>query len=152
MLNIQAPQKGIEMSVVLKENYQDFVYPTPFEIHFSIAHLKLWHDDSISYCEKMNGSDTGLAAHFTVIRHKGIVLCGEEIKFVFSKIEPRYYFDSIKSDIQASKEDVFTEPVYIILNLCRVLAYKRDGRVLSKCEGGEWDRLNYPVSTALLLS
>ena len=144
LLNTQAPQKGIEMSVVLKENCQNFVHPTPFEIHFSIAHLKWWHDDFISYCEKMNGSDADLAAHFTVIRHKGIVLCGEEIDSVFSEIDPSCYFDSIKSDIQASKEDIFTEPAYIILNLCRVLAYKKDSSILSKCEGGEWGRLNLP--------
>lgn len=144
LFNIQAPQKGIEMSVVLKENCQNFVHPSPFEIHFSIAHLKWWHEDPIGYCKKMNGSDADLAAHYTVIRHKGIVLCGEEISSVFSEIDPGYYFDSIKSDIQDSKEDVFTEPVYIILNLCRVLAYKKDGSILSKCEGGEWGLLNLP--------
>ncbi|WP_279222132.1 aminoglycoside adenylyltransferase domain-containing protein [Clostridium sp. JN-9] len=31
---------------------------------------------------------------------------------------------------------------YIILNLCRVLAYVQDGLVLSKKEGGEWGLKN----------
>ena len=31
-----------------------------------------------------------------------------------------------------------TNPTYIILNLCRVLAYKNEGLILSKKEGGNW--------------
>ena len=30
------------------------------------------------------------------------------------------------------------DSVYLILNLCRVLAYLRDDKVLSKSQGGEW--------------
>ena len=28
--------------------------------------------------------------------------------------------------------------MYIVLNLCRVLAYKKESAILSKQEGGEW--------------
>ena len=33
--NALAPKKGIEMSIVLREVCKPFVYPTPFELHFS---------------------------------------------------------------------------------------------------------------------
>ena len=41
-LNKQAPKKGIEMSIVKESVCNPFVYPTPFELHFSIAHLE-WY-------------------------------------------------------------------------------------------------------------
>ena len=42
-------------------------------------------------------------------------------------------------------------PMYIILNLTRVLAYLKDGLVLSKKEGGEWARDNIPEGYYSLL-
>jgi len=137
-INTQAPSKGLEMSVILKKHCQKFTYPTPFQMHFSKMHLKWWQDNPVDYCQKMNGLDIDLAAHFTIVCHKGIVLCGEEINSVFADVNPEYYFNSIKSDIQTSKEDIFTNPISTVLNLCRVLAYKKDNIILSKREGGEW--------------
>lgn len=32
------PRKGLEMSVVLEEDVRNFLYPTPFELHFSPLH------------------------------------------------------------------------------------------------------------------
>ena len=46
--------------------------------------------------------------------------------------------DSIWSDIEGAAEEIFENPMYMILNLCRVLAYKKEGLILSKQEGGEW--------------
>ena len=34
--------------------------------------------------------------------------------------------------------------MYIILNLCRVLAYKKSDLILSKQEGGEWGLASVP--------
>ena len=41
-LNAFAPTKGIELSVVKKSVRKPFIYPTPFELHFSVAHLE-WY-------------------------------------------------------------------------------------------------------------
>lgn len=49
-----------------------------------------------------------------------------------------YYFDSLYNDIKNAKEEITINPTYIILNLCRVLAYKNDELILSKQEGGNW--------------
>ena len=46
--------------------------------------------------------------------------------------------DSIWCDIEGAREDILDNPMYIILNLCRVLGYKEEGLILSKKEGGEW--------------
>lgn len=137
-LNERAPEKGIEMSIVKEAVCNPFVYPTPFELHFSIAHLNWYRSNPGDYVEKMKGTDKDLAAHFTIIYHRGKTLFGKEIKEVFSKVSGEAYMDSIWSDIAEAKEEIIENPMYMTLNLCRVLAYKRDGLILSKQEGGEW--------------
>ena len=137
-LNKQAPAKGLELSVVKEEVCKPFVYPTPFELHFSNAHLNWYQSNPQEYVEKMKGTDKDLAAHFTIIYHRGQVLYGKAIREVFAEVSRDAYMDSIWCDIEEAAEDVLDNPMYIILNLCRVLGYKEDGLILSKKEGGEW--------------
>lgn len=137
-LNNRAPSKGIELSVVKETVCKPFVYPTPFELHFSAAHLNWYLSNPEDYIEKMHGTDKDLAAHFTIIYHRGKTLWGKEIKSVFSQVSDVDYMDSIWLDVKNAKEDIIDDAMYIILNLCRVLAYKKERLILSKQEGGEW--------------
>jgi len=142
VLNDKAPAKGIEMSLVKSEYCKNLVYPTPFDLHFSTMHLNWYKSNSKDYIEKMNGTDHDLAAHFIITKNRGIVLYGKAISDVFGDIPSEVYLDSIKSDITDSQDEIIDNPIYIILNLCRVLAYVKDGLVLSKKEGGEWGLKN----------
>ncbi len=137
-LNADAPKKGIEMSVVKRKYCNPFVYPTPFDMHFSNAHLKWFTDAPDEYIAKMNGTDKDLAAHFTIIRKYGRALCGAPAGEVFGEVPREAYIDSICLDVKGAKEEIAREPLYMILNLCRVLAYLQEGLVLSKEAGGEW--------------
>lgn len=137
-LNQVAPPKGFEMSVVLYQDCRDFKYPTPFQLHFSNAHLKRASDNLFEYCQTMNGVDCDLAAHFTVINKAGVVQYGKPINYVFGEVPKNDYIASIKSDVEDAENEIASNPVYIILNLCRVVAYMKDGFVLSKMEGGKW--------------
>lgn len=141
-LNKIAPPKGLEMSIVLKENCINFIYPTPFELHFSNTHIKWYMKDKDDYCKKMNGTDIDLAAHFTIINKFGLVLDVPPICEVFGNVSEQFYIESIKCDIENAKDEVLNNPTYIILNLCRVLAYVNDNVILSKLEGGEWGLIN----------
>ncbi len=143
-LNAYAPKKGIELSIVRKDVCRPFLYPTPFELHFSAAHLQWYKTNPSDYVKKMNGFDKDLAAHFTIICHRGKCLCGKEIKDVFEEVGKEFYFDSIWNDVKNAEVEIITNPTYIILNLCRVLAYKKDGLILSKQEGGNWGINNIP--------
>ncbi len=153
-LNERAPEKGVEMSIVKETVCNPFVYPTPFELHFSIAHLNWYRSNPEDYVEKMNGADKDLAAHFTITYHRGKALYGKEIKEVFAEVSNEAYMDSIWSDIAEAKEEIIENPMYMTLNLCRVLAYKREGLILSKQEGGEWavKCLKKPEYKALVLA
>jgi len=76
------PAKGLGMSIIRFEMCKHFVYPTPFELHSSNAHLKRCQNNIKAY-----GTDKDLATHFTVIRKTGIGLYGEDIDSVFGNVQ-----------------------------------------------------------------
>ena len=145
-LNQQAPEKGIEISIILESVCKPFVYPTPFELHFSNAHLNWYHMDPNDYVQKMQGTDRDLAAHIMILWHRGKVIYGRNIDEVFSEPDKEAYFDSIYEDVKDAKCEVLENPVYVILNLCRVLAYHKESLILSKLEGGKWGIEHMPNS------
>ena len=144
-LTPHCPPKGLEMSVVLAQHCRPFVYPTPYEFHFSNAHLERARRDPEEYCTNFHGTDKDLAAHFTVTRAVGQTLCGKPIDEVFGEVPRECYLDSIRYDVENAAADIAENPVYVILNLCRVIAYLRDGVILSKKSGGEWGLSHLPT-------
>ncbi len=132
------------MSVVLSQHSKNFIYPTPYELHFSNECLKIYFQDPLSLCNDDDKRDPDLAAHFTIIKHVGIVRFGSPISEVFGDVPKEHYIDSIYQDIKNAKKDVIYHPVYVILNLCRVLAYLKDGSILSKEQGAHWGLNNTP--------
>lgn len=146
ILNVDkyCPEKGLEMSVVLDKACKPFVYPTPYELHFSNSYRKEYKANLARLCERLNGTDKDLAAHITVMNQVGITLCGKEINEVFAPVPKEHYVDSILYDIENANEEIEENPVYFILNLCRVLAYLESEQVLSKPQGGQWGIDNLP--------
>lgn len=142
--NEEAPPKGLELSIVKKEYCNPVVYPTPFELHFSMTHLNWFKENPADYVEKMKGTDKDLAAHFMITRAYGKVLFGDEIAEIFGEVSRKDYIDSIWYDIENARQDILEDPMYMTLNLCRVLAYLRDGAVLSKKSGGQWGVKSLP--------
>lgn len=154
-LNEHAPEKGMEMSVVQAKYLKPFVHPAPYEMHFSNAHLDAYRRDLTGTLSYLAGTDRDLAAHVTIINHYGKALWGKAIGEVFSPVSHEDYLDALMYDIENAKEDIYENPVYTILSLCRVLAYAKDGKYVSKKDGGEWalenlpEALMMPVKTAL---
>ena len=136
--NTQGPAKGIEMSVVLRSVCKPFIYPTPYELHFSTGHLDWWKENPDEYIRELKGKDKDLAAHFTIINNRGKCLYGLPIREVFGEVSASNYMDSIWYDVEHAKKEIKYFPMYLILNLARVLAFKENGLVLSKKEGAEW--------------
>lgn len=143
-LNEKAPAKGFEISIVKRKYCMTFVYPTPFELHFSPIHLQWFRDNPENYVENMKGVDEDLAAHFTIINRYGIVMYGELIVNVFGEVPRKSYIESILYDVKDSRENIANEPVYTILNLCRVSAFLKEDLYLSKLQGGEWGIAHLP--------
>ena len=137
-LDRECPGKGIEMSIVTKDVCNPFVYPTPFILHYSRMHTAWYRRDPEDYIRKMNGTDKDLAAHFTVIRSRGCCLYGMPVQDVFGEVPEQDYLDSIWDDVSGAEDEITEHPMYLILNLARVLAYLKDRKVMSKKEGGAW--------------
>ncbi len=137
-LDDAAPPKGFEMSVVLDSVCSPFVWPTPYELHFSNAHKARCRQDPAGYCSTACGTDPDLAAHFTVTRAVGYALCGRAVEEVFAPVPRQHYIHSLLLDIRSAEMNIEANPVYCTLNLCRVLAFLQEGAVLSKQQGGDW--------------
>jgi len=133
-----APKKGFEMSVILDSVCSPFIYPTPYELHFSNAYRAEFSRSLSETCAAMHGTDRDLAAHITVINSVGITLCGKDAREVFTEVPREYFLDSIRADIADAAVEIQTSPVYCALNLCRVLAFTEENLILSKRDGGLW--------------
>lgn len=144
LLNEQAPVKGLELSIVKRNYCKPFVYPTPFELHFSPMHLTWFRDSPENYVETMKGIDKDLAAHFTIINRYGIVLYGEKIENVFGEVMKKDYIDSLWYDVEHARDNIADDPMYMTLNLCRVMAFLKEDLCLSKQQGGEWGLVHMP--------
>ncbi len=151
MLDAAGPAKGIEMSIVIRDVCDPFVYPTPFILHYSRMHTAWYRRDPEDYIRKMNGTDRDLAAHFTVIRDRGQCLYGLPVPEVFGEVPEEDYLDALWEDISGAEEEITENPMYLILNLARVLAYLKGKKVLSKKEGGEWGLAALPEEYHALL-
>ncbi len=151
-IEADGPPKGLEMSVVLEEDCRHFSHPARYQLHYSQAHLQNYLQDPKVFCETMHGTDRDLAAHFTIIREKGIALFGPRAELLFGPVPPADYLDSIRADVKNAAEDILQDPTYVILNLCRVAAYVREGAVLSKQQGGEWGLFHLPKVYAPIIN
>ena len=101
-------------------------------------HLERYQENPAEYVRAMHGEDKDLAAHCMMLRHRGVRLYGPEIEQVFGPVSDEVFENSIYQDIRTAQEDILKAPVYVILNLCRAVAYIEEGLLLSKREGGEW--------------
>jgi streptomycin 3"-adenylyltransferase len=141
----EAPPKGFEMSVVLKDHCIHFEYPTPYELHFSNSWLGRYLENPLQLCDDNIKTDKDLAAHFTIIKYAGIVLYGLPAADLFGEVSKKFYIDSLKYDIENAKTDILNNPAYVVLSLCRVCAYLKVNLILSKNQGGEWGMRYLPL-------
>jgi predicted nucleotidyltransferase len=140
-LSERAPRKGLEMSVITQEVLRDFKHPTPYEFHFSNEWKERYRNDTVDY-SKDDLVDGDLAAHFTITKARGLVLSGKAIDAVFPDIPEQHYTASILADASEILSNMGSNPVYNVLNLCRVKAFLEAGFITSKREGGEWALLH----------
>ncbi len=134
----EAPPKGIEMSLLTEEACRRFRHPMPFELHFSHEHLERARKDPEAFAASMRGDDRDLAAHVRITRLCGIPLYGPDPSELFAPVPDGAYTDALLYDIGDAAQSVTSSPVYTVLNLCRVAAWKEERKILSKKEGGEW--------------
>ena len=95
-------------------------------------------DRKIDELNKMKGVDPDLTAHIAMILDRGICLYGHQAKDVFPNIPKEHYLKSILSDIDYIDKMLIKNPIYGVLNLCRIYWYILEGKMSSKDEAGQW--------------
>lgn len=154
----RAPQP-IEMSVLAHSDLIPWQYPTPFAFHYSeMWRDQMQHDVASGNWQHWNDKirkDPDLAAHITITKHRGICVYGKPIPNIFPDVPPDDYLASIIEDITGALATIEDDPVYAVLNTCRVWAFLQAGLIYSKQEGGKWalarvpDNIRPVVATAL---
>jgi streptomycin 3"-adenylyltransferase len=142
----------IEISFLSENDLRPWRHPTPFDFHYSEDWRKKFESElADGKWKNWNAAapfDDDLAAHVTVLNHRGACLFGEPIRKVFPAVPERDFLDSIVGDVlspQFGLGSAMQYPVYAVLNACRTLAFLRTRRVLSKEEGGKWALENLPA-------
>ena len=150
LLSYSTAPNPIEISFVTEDALRNWSHPLPFDLHFSEDWRDRYNDDLAGNAWKQwndhQNRDEDLAAHCTIIIHRGICLYGKPIAEVFPCIPAADYRDAITGDFTWAQAEgrLAANPVYFILNTCRILAYLQDGLILSKDEGGIWGLDNLP--------
>jgi predicted nucleotidyltransferase len=145
-LRYERQPRQLEVSSLTWAQLHPWQYPTPFDFHngdwiesdLSTGAWRRWNESV--------RTDPDLAAHVTITNHHGIVLFGKPIAEVFPVVPAEHYRESILLDFDWGLERIHQRPMYFILNACRIAAYLREGLVLSKDEGGEWELQHAPDS------
>jgi len=78
-------RKGFEMSIVLEQHTKNFIYHTPFLLHYS----NLWKEKFINSeldFSKTEDKDPDLAVHFMVTKKRGICIYGSPISEIFGEV------------------------------------------------------------------
>ena len=142
MLRISGAPHPIEMSIIAHTDLVPWQYPTPFDFHYSetwrayIQHnladggVRHWNDNMLT--------DPDLAAHVTITKNRGVCLYGESIAQVFPDVPEQDYVASILADVVGALNAIQDDPIYAILNTCRVYAFFQNSLICSKYEGGHW--------------
>ena len=131
-----------EISFLIEPDLRSYQHPMPFDFHYSESWRKRYQKE-LSNGDWMKWNDTlrkdvDLAAHFTVTLSRGICLFGKPIQEVFPPVPAEYYIASIVRDFQDARDRRTQNPVYFVLNACRIYAYLLEGSIFSKDEGPMW--------------
>ena len=142
LLRVSGEPRPIEISFLSERDLHPWQYPTPYDLHYSEDWRSRYEQDLASgnwqKWDEQRRQDPDLAAHITVTRKRGICLHGHPIPEIFPKVPRADYLDSIVQDFRWAKQRVAKNPVYFVLNACRVYAYLKEGCITSKAEAGAW--------------
>lgn len=140
LLRLSTAPSPIEISFVVLGDIHPFEHPLPYDLHYSEdwreRYTREMANESWQEWNKEQRRDPDLTAHLTIIHQHGIVLYGEPIAQVFPPVPEKDYALAILGDYRDAHDGYMDNPVYFVLNACRVHACLAKGRVCSKEEGG----------------
>lgn len=144
LLGVSRKPYPLEVSFLAQADLTPCRFPTPFAFHYS----EMWRQHFSEQLTSNRGepdwgweaqTDPDLAAHITILHHRGVALLGAPIQAVFPPVPSEDYLAAIwEHDAKSIVHSIERSPIYGVLNLCRVLWYVCDGTISSKEEAGIW--------------
>ncbi len=138
----------IEIHFLNKRYLENWQHPCPFDFHYSEFWRERFEHDlsnrTYDYLNSRINTDIDLAAHLTIIKHKGICVEGIPINEIFPVIPQSDYLSAILADYYDCIDNIHQDPVYGTLNSIRVFWYLKEGIISSKHEAGNWGALTFP--------
>jgi streptomycin 3"-adenylyltransferase len=139
-----------------RSQYTPWRHPAPFSFHFSEDWRRpieqALQDGSWRSWSWDTTPDPDLAAHFTVTHRRGVRLAGAPIGATVPLVPWADYLDSILADFAWACERAGDNPVYLVLNSCRIWAAAAEQLVLSKAEGALWAQSRLPAELAAMVT
>lgn len=137
----RARDRRIELSIIDLGALQNPRYPMWVNLHYEYWGNVFENED-----------DEEILSNLYTTKQRGFRVWGAPTKDIFSNIPGQYHVKSIIQDILHTRRYIHDGPdqigydvaVYWILGSCRILAFFKEGKVLSKLEGGQWGLLNLP--------
>lgn len=148
LLKISNEPFPVEISFMNMEQLINWTHPSLFDFHFSEIWRGRYQEDlSNNTKHYLNGEvrhDPDLAAHITILKHRGLRLEGPPIDEVFPFVPQSHYIASIMDDYQSCLENIEEDTVYCVLNLIRAYWYLKEGVISSKQEAANWGLSSLP--------
>lgn len=148
LLEISNAPRPIETSFLVEQELKPFQHPLPYQLHYSETWRQKISDEledgSWRRWNEVQRYDSDLSAHLTIIHHRGITLYGLDACDVLPEVPAEHYRASIVGDYIDARDTAVHNPVYFILNACRVHAYLNEQLILSKDEGGVYGLKTLP--------
>lgn len=133
---------SIEVSYLTLSDIKPWKCPTPYDLHYGEDHREVYQaalkDESWRSWNDERRTDLDLAAHIMVTRMRGVTLVGPAATELFPNVPEEDYRASILADFDFARERIHDNPVYAVLNMCRVFQYLSHGGISSKDEAGQW--------------
>lgn len=142
LLELSNQPHPIETSVLHRDQVYSGEHPYPYEYHYSEAWREQQAADLLdeAWGEPPHQplTDPDLAAHIVITRERGIHLYGVPARQVLPEVPADDYVDALLYDFDEAVKEITRNPVYGVLNLCRVYWYLLKSAIASKDEAGVW--------------
>lgn len=147
-LNHSNEPHPIEISFLNKDQLRNWQHPCRYDFHYSEFWRERYKKDLLwethEFLNENINTDADLAAHITIINHRGVCIKGNPINTVFPTVPKPDYISSLLIDYKECLKNLEKDPIYCSLNMIRVYWYLKEEVISSKQEAGIWALRTFP--------
>lgn len=148
LLRISRFPRPVEISFLVEKDIFPYKNPLPYDLHYSEKWrerlLQDVRDEGWRRWDDGIRLDPDLAIHITVLHKYGILLYGKAIAEALPDVPEQDFRNELLVDLREATKNRLHNPIYFVLNACRIEAYLREGKILSKDAGAEWGLAELP--------